>query len=163
MLFAMPINYPYLPKHHSIHYVGSNHPHIRFAERACRELSSDDQHPTGAVIVCADRVIGRGANQSALRNPTFRLIHKKGLCVRRILGVSSGKKYWLCPGCADYHKHAEAQAVLDAKTRNENMDGSDLYLWGHWWCCKPCWDVMIAAGIRNVYLLDDSEKLFNRK
>jgi deoxycytidylate deaminase len=36
-------------------------------------------------------------------------------------------------------------------------------MWGHWWCCKPCWDNMIAAGIKNVYVIEGSEILFNKK
>ena len=43
-----------------------------------------------------------------------------------------------------------------------NTKGADLYLWGHWWCCESCWNVMISAGIRNVYLLENSEILFNK-
>src|SRR3989344_441935 len=40
--------------------------------------------------------------------------------------------------------------------------GADLYLWGHWWACQPCWNAIIEAGIENVYLLKDSERLFNK-
>lgn len=39
---------------------------------------------------------------------------------------------------------------------------TDLYLWGHWWFCEPCWNAMIEAGIRDVYLLENSEVLFNK-
>ncbi len=53
--------------------------------------------------------------------------------------------------------HAEARAVKNAGVK---AHGGDLYLWGHWWCCKPCWDAMISAGIKNVYLYTESQKLF---
>jgi hypothetical protein len=38
----------------------------------------------------------------------------------------------------------------------------DLYLWGHWWCCKLCWDKMIEVGIKNVYLMEGVDKLFKK-
>jgi len=40
-------------------------------------------------------------------------------------------------------------------------ESCDLYLWGHWWCCESCWNKMIEINIRNIYLLKDSEILFN--
>ena len=40
--------------------------------------------------------------------------------------------------------------------------GADLYLWGHWWACAPCWNAIIESGIENVYLLEGSERLFNK-
>lgn len=125
------------------------------------KFGTERNHPTGAVVVLCDRVIGRGANQAALRNTFLRNLHGRGFCVRRFLKVKTGTKYWLCPGCADFHLHAEALAVADARTNNKNIKGADLYLYGHWWCCKPCWDVMIRAGIKNVYLMEGSEDVFN--
>ncbi|MBU0614216.1 hypothetical protein KJ766_02960, partial [Patescibacteria group bacterium] len=41
--------------------------------------------------------------------------------------------------------------------------GADLYMYGHWWCCKPCWDAMIEAGIRDVYVCSDAHKRFTRE
>jgi deoxycytidylate deaminase len=58
--------------------------------------------------------------------------------------------------------HAEPRAVRDARKNCSDINDADLYLWGHWWCCKPCWDAMIGAGIKNVYLLDESIALFKK-
>jgi 2'-deoxynucleoside 5'-phosphate N-hydrolase len=51
--------------------------------------------------------------------------------------------------------------VRRAHEKGIDLNGADIYLYGHWWACQKCWDTMIAAGIRNVYLLKDSETLFN--
>ena len=90
--------------------------------------------------------------------------HKKFKCQRIILGCKSGEGYDLCEGC--YHKnHSEVKAIRDAKNHGNNIKklGADLYLWGHWWFCKPCWDAMIEENIIDVYLLKNSEILFNKE
>jgi deoxycytidylate deaminase len=76
--------------------------------------------------------------------------------------MPTGEGYDLCEGCNSKF-HSEPSAIRDALSKNKDTEGADLYLWGHWWCCKDCWDSMISAGIKNVYLLDGSEKLFNKK
>src|SRR3989339_791539 len=40
--------------------------------------------------------------------------------------------------------------------------GSDLYMYGHWWACEPCWNKLIKAGIRDVYVTDDAHERFSR-
>lgn len=87
------------------------------------------------------------------------------MCVRKLLKVRSGTKYWLCPGCSTHHDHAESGAVRDAlaKSGREAVQGADVYLYGHYWCCKPCWDAMIAGGIRDVYVVERADELFGRK
>lgn len=157
----MTIEYPYLPEGREILYVLENDPFMKEAMEAARNLSTDRLQPTGAVIVKEDKILVKVANQVILKNSKFQELHRKKLCLRKILKIKSGTKYWLCPGCSGYNSHAEAKAVLKAKKENINIKGGDLYLWGHWWCCKPCWDKMIEAGIKNVYLLSGSEKLFN--
>ncbi len=126
--------------------------------------STDKNHPTGAVLVKEGTIIGRAANQAGFKKHTLIRFHEKGWCVRRCLKVKSGTRYWLCPGCASHENHAEALAVKDAikNVGREEVVGADLYLYGHWWCCKPCWDAMIGGGIRNVYLLDHSRELFDK-
>lgn len=132
------------------------------AMKVCMAQSTDDRQPTGAVIVREGNIIGRGANQATLKNRWLRKMHEQGWCVRKILKIKSGEKYWLCPGCGAYNMHAEARAIFDAKKNGNKIDGADLYLWGHWWCCDQCTEKMNEAGIRNVYLLENSEVLFNR-
>ena len=139
-----------------------------------RDLESTDaQHPTGAVVVKDGVIIGRGANQSALKNKKLLDFHKNMFCVRRFLKIPSGQKYWLCPGCASCRHHAESRAIKDA-LRNlkgkpniangvSSTAGADLYLYGHWWCCKPCWDNIIVAGINRVFLVEGALEMFEAK
>lgn len=156
------IHYPYLPPGREILYVAPDNPFMKAAGEACRELSTDRQHPTGAVLVRDGKILLRSANQSAIKNKNLLVVHQRGFCVRKIFKIPSGKKYWLCPGCASSKNHAESRLVKEAKRGGVETAGADVYLWGHWWCCKPCWNSMIAAGIRDVYLLEGSERLFNK-
>ncbi|MSR78633.1 MAG: hypothetical protein EXS59_00600 [Candidatus Taylorbacteria bacterium] len=157
------IQYPYIPQDRTVKYVSAQDRFIRAAEDACRELSTDHQHPTGAVLVSDGEVIARAANQSALKNPKLLALHRAGWCVRRLFKIPSGQKYWLCPGCASSRNHAETSMIRLAMRKGIQTSGADLYLWGHWWCCESCWNSMIGAGIRDVYLLEGSERLFNPK
>ncbi|HEY9584174.1 MAG TPA: deaminase [Candidatus Paceibacterota bacterium] len=157
----MTINYPYLPEGREIKYVSADNIFMIEAKNSALRLSNERQHPTGAVIVAKGEIMARAGNKSALSNKKLIELHKNGLCVRRILKIPTGKKYWLCPGCASSKCHAEQLAVKDAKKKGLDIKGADLYLWGHWWCCKPCWDNMIEAGIKDVFLLSESEKIFN--
>lgn len=115
--------------------------------------SLDDAVKTGSIIVQNEHVIGRGANGSDY--------HKTHGCERVRLGVPTGTGYELCEGCHPKN-HSELRAIADAKKSGHNTTGADLYLWGHWWCCEPCWNAIIDAGIENVYLLEGSERLFNK-
>lgn len=154
--------YPYLPEGRTIRYAPEGDPFMREAKRT-RDIDSTDLiHSTGAVVVMAGEIIGRAANQSALRNKKLLELHRKGFCVRRLLKIPSGKKYWLCPGCSSCRHHAESRAVKDAVSHHPSAAGADLYLYGHWWCCKPCWDAMIKAGIKDVYLVEGADGLFKR-
>ncbi len=154
--------YPYLPEGRSIKYVSIDNIYMKEAMNIRNSLSTDMNHPTGAVVVYNGKIIGKGANQSVLKNKNLINIHKNYICIRRILKIKSGEKYWLCPGCSSHKQHAESRAVRDALLRNNSIKGFDLYLYGHWWCCKPCWDSMIKAGINDVYLLDDSVSMFKK-
>ena len=154
--------YPYLPREGAILYVSAENEYMREAMRLRNECSTDLLNPTGAVVVLKGDIVGRAANQSALKNKRLMDFHKNVFCIRRFLKVKTGTKYWLCPGCASFRHHGESRAVKDALSRNRNLAGADLYLYGHWWCCKPCWDTMLAAGIARVYLVEGAETLFRR-
>jgi len=158
----MSIEYPYLPKGKTISYVPGANPFMREAKDLCVKHSTDDKQPTAAVIVKDGKVLGRGANQSKLRSAFLKKLHEKGWCVRKILKVKTGEKYWMCPGCSGYDMHAEAEAIANTRKNGYATEGADLYLWGHWWCCEPCWKKIIDSGIKNVYLLEKSEVYFNR-
>jgi deoxycytidylate deaminase len=156
------IKYPYLPDKKEIFFVLADNFFIQAAKKVCEEKSTDKNHPTGAVVVKDKKIIGAEANQSAFKNPKLVELHKNGFCLRKWLKIKTGTKYWLCPGCSSWRDHAEARAVRDAIKMGNNPAWADLYLYGHWWCCKPCWDCMIKHGIQNVYLLKDSYKMFGR-
>ena len=155
------IKYPYLPEGVSIEYVGEENVFMKQAKENARR-SKDQSFPTGAVIVINNKVISEACNKPPLTNERLIKWHKNGLCFRRILGIPSGQKYWLCPGCAKSSAHAEYRAVLEIQKKNlKDLNNSTLYLWGHWWCCKPCWGKMLEVGIKKVFLLKDSEILFD--
>jgi deoxycytidylate deaminase len=157
----MKENYPYLPEGRTFRYVSLADNFMAETKRVALEHSTDGKQPTGAVIVRNGAIIGSGANKSRLRNQWLRNIHAR-FCIRKLFKVKSGTKYYLCPGCASSHMHAEPQAIHDAQKKHGNLAGADLYHWGHWWCCKPCWDAMIAVGIRDVYLVEGATEQFKR-
>lgn len=156
------VKYPYIPSNRDIKFVALDNQFMLEAKGFCRHNTTDKNHPTGAVVVKDGKVIGSAANQSGYRKKTLIEWHRKWMCFRKWLKIKSGEKYWLCPGCSTYEQHAESGAVRDAIKKERDINGSDLYLWGHWWCCKPCWDNMVNAGIKDVYLLENSDELFDR-
>ena len=147
------IQYPYLPAGRSFIYVGDSDPFMREAKAWAKEHSQDKLMPNTSLIVKDGSIIGRGANGSDF--------HEKHGCDRVRRGIPSGHGYELCEGCHP-RNHGEPRAIQDALANGHDPRGADLYLWGHWWCCEPCWNAMIEAGIENVYVLEDSEKLFNK-
>lgn len=136
---------------------------MREAQDAATSLSTERRHPTGAVVVKNGEIIGKHGNQAGFKHKTFQYWHdKKHICVRYWIGAKSGTLYWICPGCASFSSHGEQMAIKDAQKLGNDTKGADLYLYGHWWCCEPCWNAMTEAGIKDVYLLENSEILFDR-
>jgi len=154
MLFRMVIQYPYLPSGREIKYVSEDNVFMRAAREYIHTHKKDIVHPTGSVIVKDELIIGRGANGSDY--------HERHGCERKRKNIPTGERYDLCEGCHPKN-HSEPKAIADAISHGEDTHGADLYLYGHWWCCKPCWDAMIDAGIRDVYLMEGSERIFNSK
>jgi deoxycytidylate deaminase len=148
------IKYPYLPPRRTIRYVAIDNEYMRAARDYALAHSLDETMPTGSVVVKDGHIIGQGANGSDY--------HKTHPCERVRLGSKTGEDYDKCDGCHP-RNHSERRAVFDAAQQGYDTNGADLYLWGHWWCCKPCWDSMIEAGVRDVVLLEGSEMLFNKK
>ncbi len=149
----MNIQYPYMPSNGEIKYVSLDNLYMREAKGVAEKESLDNTVPTGAVIVLAGEIIGRGANGSNH--------HKEFGCERVRLGIPTGQKYELCEGCHPKN-HAEPRAIANALKSHQSIAGAELYLWGHWWCCEPCWNSMLGAGINTAYLLEGSETLFNK-
>ncbi len=147
------IVYPYLPQDRAFKYADEGNHFMKFAKQIAKVFSIDETMPGGAVVIKEDLVIGVGANGSDY--------HKKHPCQRVALGCKTGEGYELCEGCHPKN-HSEPKAIMNAVSRGYSTEGADLYLWGHWWGCKWCWDVMIDAGIKDVYLLKGSEVLFNK-
>ena len=147
------INYPYIPEGRSIKYVDEKNSVMWLAKKIARNFSLDKTMPGAAVVVKDGKVLGMGANGSNY--------HKEHQCQRVILGCKTGEGYEFCEGCSPKN-HSEAKAIKNVQDMGNETKGADLYLWGHWWCCKWCWDAMIEAGISNVYLLTRSEVLFNK-
>ncbi len=145
----------YVPEGREVKFVHEANEFMKAAKEAALSSSTDAKHPTGAVIVRDGKIIGKGANISQF--------HEKLFCVRKfvrnVFPVQSGKGYWMCPGCSPKY-HAEQTAIWNARKAQNDLRGSDLYLWGHYWCCHSCWDRMIEAGVENVYLMEGAEDLF---
>lgn len=158
------ITYPYLPENKKILYASISDPFMAKAKEIRDTKSGDKNHSTGAVVVKNGIILGEAANQAGYKHEFLKLWHQKWMCFRKWFKISSGQKYWLCPGCATNKNHAETLSINDAilKHGKEALIGADLYLYGHWWCCKPCWDSIINAEVKNVYLLDESMKLFKK-
>ncbi|MFA6132238.1 MAG: deaminase [Patescibacteria group bacterium] len=157
------IAYPYLPAGREIILVPLENPFMQAAKKIQEELSNDLLNPTGAVVVKDGIIIGCAANHANLPFKSWQLFHKNTFCVRRFFKIKTGTKYWACPGCAKNKDHAEARAARDAAQKNGDITGADLYLYGHWWCCEPCWNEMIKHGIKNVYILENGVEIFARK
>lgn len=147
------IKYPYLPEDRTVKYVAETHPCMVIAREVARRQSLDKVMPGGTIVVRDGRILGRGANGSDY--------HQTHRCQRVVSGCKTGEGYDLCEGCHP-RNHSESKAIKNAKDHGHNTKGADLYLWGHWWCCRWCWDAIIEAGIANVFLVKNSEVLFNK-
>ena len=148
------INPPYIPEGSTVLYVPASNPFMIEAKEYARVNSLDKEMPNTSIIVKDGIVIGKGANGSNY--------HKTHECERVKRNIPTGQGYELCEGCHPKN-HGESRAIKNAKDSGYDITGADLYMWGHWWCCEPCWNAMIDAGVRDVYLLEDSEILFNKE
>jgi deoxycytidylate deaminase len=144
---------PYLPVGREILYVTIDHEFMQLAKQVAHTESLDSLHPTGAVLVKNGTVVGVGANGSG--------VHTRYGCVRKWFKIPTGKFYALCSGCSPKN-HAEQKAIKAALSAQKNTKGADLYLWGHWWCCQSCWQAMIDAGVKDVYLPEKAWKSFGK-
>ena len=141
------IPYPYLPKGREIKFVEEDNQYILMAKEISIQSGCIKQ-PTGSVVVKDGKVIGKGTNAG-------RKVEK---CPRVEKGSKTGEDYYLCKEICLQEGHAEAQAIKNAQG---DTNGADLYLYGHWWCCRDCWEKIIKAGIKNVYLIKGAYEKFN--
>ncbi len=142
-----------MPEERTILYVPENNEFMQAAKKAAEELSLDSKHQTGAVVVLNDEIIGRGANGS--------IYHAQYGCERKRKGIPTGESYELCEGCHPKN-HAEPSSIRNTLETGNNPKNADLYLWGHWWCCEDCWNSMIEAKIRDVYLVEGAKERFEK-
>ncbi len=137
----------------NIQFVTMANEFMKEAREYARLHSLDKTVPTGAVVVKSGVIVGRGANGSNY--------HDTHVCERVRLKVPTGQGYELCEGCHPKN-HAEPRSITDAISQGKDIAGADLYLWGHWWCCRWCYESMMNAGIKTIYLLKNSHKLFDK-
>ncbi len=142
------IKYYYMPEDKHVLYVDLDNEFMLEAKKLIKGGACAKQ-PAGAVIVKDGKIIGRGTNAGKLMNE----------CAR--WGSATGQNYHLCKEVCHQEGHAEDMAVRDAIKNKFNCEGADIYMYGHWYCCKPCWDIMNEHKIANVYLLYNSWNLFN--
>lgn len=145
-------DYEWTPEGHEYQYVPENNTFMNEAKIYAIEHSLDDNVKTASMVVVDGVVRGRAANGSDY--------HKTHGCERVRLACPSGIGYEKCEGCHPKN-HSEGKAMTDAHQQGFETKGADLYLWGHFWCCKPCWEAMLAGGIKNVYLLQDCKQIFD--
>lgn len=151
-LHLSKIRYPFLPTGKKFYYVSPNNRFMISAKAYALQNSLDDYQKNASVVVIGDEVVGYGANGSNF--------HKIKQCVRKLQGIPTGQGYELCEGCHPKN-HSEPKAIQQAKNGGHNLNNGSIYLWGHWWCCEPCWQTIISCGIGKVYLMRRSEVLFN--
>jgi deoxycytidylate deaminase len=137
---------------------------IQKAKQAAIKYSLTSVFPIGIVAekngkILAEAGNGNGYHEANLETPG----HRKG-CIRRFLNdereregkakFKGGEGFELCPGC---HTDSHAEANLIKITRNQNnyneLKDANIYMYGHFWCCKPCFEKMLSAGIKNVRTL----------
>ena len=151
----MSLTYPYLPPDRQFKFVPMTHPHMIAAEQARRECSGDSLWPIGVVLVRDGQILARAGNGFNRGSST------KHICPRVVLDVLSGTRYDLC-SLHDAPGHAEPMLIAAAKKEHIDPTGCDVYMFGHWWCCEPCWKILIDAGVRDVYMVEDAHERFSR-
>lgn len=137
------------------HFVGLDNPFMQEAVRAREECAGDSIWPIGAVLVREGQVVARAGNGFNQKSD------RRHICQRIVNECPSGTGYELCH-LHDAEGHAEQMLIKVAREHGIETIGADVYLYGHWWCCEPCWKAMIDAGVCYVYLLENAEVEFSR-
>ncbi|MFH1631407.1 MAG: deaminase [bacterium] len=149
------INYPYLPECREFKFVSIDDPMMQQAAQAREKCAGDRMFPVGAILVRDGKILcyaGNGYNRGS---------DNTHVCPRVVHECPSGEGYDLC-SFHDSPGHAEQMVINVAREQGIETEGADLYMFGHWWACKSCWDYMIDAGVRDVYLAEGANELFSR-
>ena len=144
------IKYPYLPEGREYLYVSEDNEFMQAAKIAAKAHGCR-KHATGGAAVKDGKLILTGSNAGTYVS----------VCPRAYKGYPTGEGYHYCRNYCDQKGHSEVLICNQAKEQGIDLNGADIYLYGHWWCCQNCWNHMIKAGIVNVYLAQGSEKSFN--
>ena len=132
------------------------------AKEAAVKHSLTPDFPIGIIAVKNNEVVAEAGNGNGYHQKNENTEGHKDGCVRKYLrqeaknagyAIPKGLSHDMCPGCHT-DSHAEANLI---KTR-ANLEGADIYMYGHFWCCKSCWQKMKAAGVNDVYLPEDNMK-----
>ena len=148
------IKYPYMPTDRRLMYAPADNPFMIEAARSLTEFAGDPSYPVGAVLVKDGGVVARAGNG-------FSRGRQMHVCPRLVLECPTGAGYELC----DLHDppgHAEQMLLKAAQEQGISPIGADVYMYGHWWACEPCWKMLINAGIRDLYVVDDAHERFSR-
>lgn len=146
------IQYPYLPAGREYKYVSAENEFMAVAKKNM-ESQGCRKHATSAVAVKDGKIVASGSNAAVFVT----------ICPRVYKGYGTGEGYRYCSDYCGQNGHAEVMLVRDAQSRGVDLTGADVYLYGHWWACQKCWDHLIAAGIRDLYVADGSQITFNDK
>ena len=66
-----------------------------------------------------------------------------------------GENYEKCTSVCKQKGHAEIMAIKDAKDKELELEGSILYLMGHYRICDNCESACKEVGINNIIILGD--------
>lgn len=143
------INYPYLPEGREIKFAKPDNSFMVAAKKATEKTGCRKQ-PTGAVLVRDGKIIMTATNAGLTVD----------VCPRVLKGSKTGTDYHFCKEVCKQEGHSELSVVRKAREKGIETKGADVYLWGHWWCCQPCWEEMINGDIRDVYVEENADQKF---
>lgn len=142
---------PYTPEHKRIIVVPLEFCEpLQIAKEYAEKHAKDPKYKLASVMVLGQykdqkSIICKGANGSDY--------HTKHGCERQRLGTPTGEGHHLCPGCSSVN-HSEQQAIKYALSLAPPyiIKGFDLYMWGHYHCCKSCWKEMLKYKVGDVFI-----------
>lgn len=98
----------------------------------------------GAVIVKDKRILATGYNGAPSGLPHCLDVG----CLREEMKIPSGERQEICRGI-----HAEQNALIQAAKFGISVDGASIYVTHH--PCVVCAKLLINAGIREIFYLED--------
>lgn len=139
-------------------YVPITDPHMRAAydyAKSLYEIKKWNKMTSPATALVKDGkvlVLGNAGDEWHQRN---------GTCKRVELALPAGVGYDQCPGCHP-DNHGEKTAVRKAQAAGIDLTGAEAYMYGHWWFCASCLRVLLDAGVKKFYMLENADVLFDR-